>query len=47
MAAFFALFRRDLELALRHWDVGQHGVWGGLVAADRAYLARAGTHGAG
>jgi WhiB family transcriptional regulator, redox-sensing transcriptional regulator len=29
-----------LELSLRHWDVGQHGVWGGLVAADRAYLRR-------
>ncbi len=29
-----------LELSLRHWDIGQHGVWGGLVAADRAYLLR-------
>jgi hypothetical protein len=29
-----------LELSLRHWDVGQHGVWGGLVAADRARLRR-------
>jgi hypothetical protein len=29
-----------LELALRHWTVGQHGVWGGLVAADRAALRR-------
>lgn len=27
-----------LELSLRHWDVGQHGVWGGLVAADRSAL---------
>ena len=27
-----------LELSLRHWDIGQHGVWGGLVAADRAHL---------
>jgi Transcription factor WhiB len=27
-----------LALALRHWDIGQHGVWGGLVAADRAQL---------
>jgi hypothetical protein len=27
-----------LALSLRHWDVGQHGVWGGLVAADRARL---------
>ncbi len=25
-----------LELSLRHWnDIGQHGVWGGLVEADR------------
>src|SRR5580704_3068727 len=31
-----------LELSLRHWDVGQHGVWGGLVAADRADLRRLG-----
>ena len=29
-----------LELSLRHWDVGQHGVWGGLVATDRARLRR-------
>jgi Transcription factor WhiB len=29
-----------LVLSLRHWDVGQHGVWGGLVAADRARLSR-------
>jgi hypothetical protein len=27
-----------LELSLRHWDIGQHGVWGGLIAADRARL---------
>jgi hypothetical protein len=27
-----------LALSLRHWDIGQHGVWGGLVAADRAQL---------
>ena len=27
-----------LVLSLRHWDIGQHGVWGGLVAADRARL---------
>jgi hypothetical protein len=25
-----------LELSLRYWDIGQHGVWGGLVATDRA-----------
>jgi hypothetical protein len=29
-----------LALALRHWDLGQHGVWGGLVAVDRARLRR-------
>jgi hypothetical protein len=27
-----------LELSLRHWAIGQHGVWGGLVAAERAAL---------
>ena len=27
-----------LELSLRHWDIGQHGVWGGVVAAERAAL---------
>lgn len=27
-----------LTLSLRHWDLGQHGVWGGLIAADRARL---------
>jgi Transcription factor WhiB len=29
-----------LELALRHWTIGQHGVWGGLVTAERAALRR-------
>jgi WhiB family transcriptional regulator, redox-sensing transcriptional regulator len=30
-----------LELALRHWDVvGQHGIWGGLVEAERDMLRR-------
>ncbi len=29
-----------LALSLRHWDIGQHGVWGGLVAAERASLRR-------
>ena len=29
-----------LELSLRHWDIGQHGVWGGLVATERAHLRR-------
>jgi hypothetical protein len=25
-------------LSLRHWDIGQHGVWGGLVPAERGAL---------
>jgi Transcription factor WhiB len=29
-----------LELSLRHPDIVQHGVWGGLVAAERAALPR-------
>jgi transcription factor WhiB len=29
-----------LAPSLRHPDIGQHGVWGGLVAAERAALAR-------
>jgi hypothetical protein len=29
---------RGRELSLRHWDVGQHGVCGGLVPAERARL---------
>ena len=29
-----------LELSLRHWDIGQHGVWGGLISTDRADLRR-------
>jgi len=29
-----------LALSLRHWETGRHGVWGGLVAADRARLRR-------
>jgi hypothetical protein len=29
-----------LVLSLRHWDAGQHGIWGGLVPADRARLRR-------
>jgi len=29
-----------LAVALRHPEIGQHGVWGGLVAAERAALAR-------
>jgi hypothetical protein len=31
-----------LALSLRHWDIGQHGVWGGLVAGERAALRRLG-----
>jgi len=42
-----------LALSLRNWDIGQHGVWGGLVAAERAvlrrlmraHMARRGQHG--
>jgi len=33
-----------LELALRNWTVGQHGVWGGTVPAERERL-RAGRLG--
>jgi hypothetical protein len=29
-----------LAQSLLHWDVGQYGIWGGLVAADRARLRR-------
>jgi len=29
-----------LAASLRHWDIGQHGVWGGLVAGERAALPR-------
>jgi hypothetical protein len=29
-----------LALSPRHWDIGQHGVWGGLVPAERAALRR-------
>jgi hypothetical protein len=29
-----------LELSLRHWDIGQHGIWGGLLPAERAALRR-------
>src|SRR5690348_7455651 len=31
-----------LALSLRHWDIGQHGVWGGLVAGERAAWRAAG-----
>jgi hypothetical protein len=27
-------------LSLRHWGIGQHGIWGGLVPAERAALRR-------
>lgn len=27
-----------LALSLRHWDIGRHGVWGGMVEAERAGL---------
>jgi len=29
-----------LTLSLRHWDIGQHGVWGGMVPAERTVLRR-------
>jgi WhiB family transcriptional regulator, redox-sensing transcriptional regulator len=29
-----------LALSLQHWDIGQHGIWGGLLAAERAKLRR-------
>ena len=29
-----------LALSLEHWDIGQHGIWGGLLAAERAKLRR-------
>jgi hypothetical protein len=29
-----------LELSLRHWTIGQHGIWGGLVPAERTALRR-------
>ncbi|HEY3651759.1 MAG TPA: WhiB family transcriptional regulator [Streptosporangiaceae bacterium] len=31
---------RCLALSLQHWDIGKHGVWGGLVAPERAQLRR-------
>ena len=27
-----------LSVSLRYWDIGQHGIWGGLVPAERATL---------
>jgi hypothetical protein len=29
-----------LTLSLQHWHIGRYGIWGGLVAADRARLRR-------
>lgn len=29
-----------LELSMRHWKIGQHGIWGGLVPAERAAARR-------
>ena len=29
-----------LALSLRYWDIGQHGIWGGLVAVERAAARR-------
>lgn len=31
---------RCLELSLRHWDIGRHGIWGGLLPAERADIRR-------
>jgi Transcription factor WhiB len=36
-----------LELSLRNWAVGQHGIWGGTVPAERAALRRELTEGPG
>jgi|SRR5260370_4223327 len=33
-----------LELSLRSWDIGQHGVWGGMVPADRAAVRHRRQH---
>lgn len=33
-----------LELSLRSWNIGQYGVWGGMVPADRAALRRRKQH---
>jgi hypothetical protein len=33
--------RPCLELSLRCWSVGQHGIWGGTVPAEREVLRRA------
>ena len=32
--------RLCLVLSMSHWDIGQYGIWGGLVAAERASLRR-------
>jgi Transcription factor WhiB len=33
-----------LELSLRYWQIGQHGIWGGLVPAERAVLRQQLAH---
>ena len=33
-----------LELSLRSWNIGQHGIWGGMLPADRAALRRRKQH---
>ena len=33
-----------LGLSLRYWQIGQHGVWGGLVPAERAVLRQRLAH---
>ena len=33
-----------LELSLRHWSIGQHGIWGGLLPVERAVIRRLLVH---
>jgi hypothetical protein len=34
-----------LSISLQYWDIGQHGVWGGLVPAERATLRNGSSQG--
>jgi Transcription factor WhiB len=36
-----------LALSLADWKIGQHGIWGGLVAAERAVLRQMTFHDSG
>ena len=38
ICATCAVRRQCLELALRSWTIGQHGIWGGTVAGEREAL---------